>query len=590
MAEARMEEWWTSAGGFNEELEGEFRDCFREKMERPLEEEVGRREYQGRAAIFGNDVGNGLRQFGPGPENITEFASALEDLANKANSTDSSLKSSNTLIILEDLGKDWVEILGPVLKIPVYFFALHWAMPLKHLNGDIRLPVGQSPERHFILPYQQELPFRITASDIQESKVFCRCIANRDVARGKRDTCVQLASYWGIKTKSGGWIAVLLLDPCFDNPEGFFTVDSRRLIDPRTLEFWKRRPHADRWARRKVTAGDYMVDEPPRPGEEASRVLSSKTGGANTVVVEHRSMLQQLVDFYPFENDVLEGSTPLSATWYIRRLVLAQATFLVRRSLFAVTKLTLEAAADTKRIGEFNMQDIRESGWSGEWKGKFYTQIWELRENLQRTSHMLQQTHTTFQRISRIESLRNQTNPDLVEYGVEKNACDEWEWEDVQHSLDFGLQMLDRTRDTYVEAVGATAAKLANDQAISSRQISGYAAIFVPASLTAAVLAIPAFAGDDNSKFWIFWAVSAPLAVFVWVWYMTGLQGWLKQTHKDMNELKKDAKAGNYGSLKPRLFYLWELAHVSVGRETSSMGGPAQLARMRKRSTRDVTV
>lgn len=190
------------------------------------------------------------------------------------------------------------------------------------------------------------------------------------------------------------------------------------------------------------------------------------------------SIFDQLLRSNPTANDEFQtGPSPLNATKYIRRLVLAQAIFLVRHALFEVNKLTLEAAVDTKRIGEFSMRDIQETGWSGEWKGKFYTRIWELRENLQHTGQMLKQTHKTIERINKIESWRKDKRPkdaagstepetDLYKYGIEENECDGWEWEDVQSSVEFGLQMLDRTRDTYVEAVGATAAKLANDQAI----------------------------------------------------------------------------------------------------------------------------
>ena len=65
------------------------------------------------------------------------------------------------LIILEDLSREWVEALGPRLGIPVYVFALHWADPTAHVNGELRVPIGESPARHFILSYQQSLPFCI---------------------------------------------------------------------------------------------------------------------------------------------------------------------------------------------------------------------------------------------------------------------------------------------------------------------------------------------------------------------------------------------------------------------------------------------
>ena len=65
------------------------------------------------------------------------------------------------LIILEDLSREWVETLGPRLGIPVNVFALHRADPTGHVNGGLRVPIGESPARHFILSYRQSLPFFI---------------------------------------------------------------------------------------------------------------------------------------------------------------------------------------------------------------------------------------------------------------------------------------------------------------------------------------------------------------------------------------------------------------------------------------------
>ena len=65
------------------------------------------------------------------------------------------------LIVPEDLSREWVEALGPQLGIPVYVFALHWADPTAHVTGGLRVPIGESPARHFILSYRQSLPFFI---------------------------------------------------------------------------------------------------------------------------------------------------------------------------------------------------------------------------------------------------------------------------------------------------------------------------------------------------------------------------------------------------------------------------------------------
>lgn len=65
------------------------------------------------------------------------------------------------LIVLEDLGKDWVETIGKTFQVPVRVFALHWASPSLYKSGRARLPLGQPAEEHFVLPYSEILRYDI---------------------------------------------------------------------------------------------------------------------------------------------------------------------------------------------------------------------------------------------------------------------------------------------------------------------------------------------------------------------------------------------------------------------------------------------
>jgi hypothetical protein len=65
------------------------------------------------------------------------------------------------LLLLEDIGASWVEELAVALKIPEYFFGLHCVHPIRHVIGDVRVPLGEDPVQHFILNYRQPLPFLI---------------------------------------------------------------------------------------------------------------------------------------------------------------------------------------------------------------------------------------------------------------------------------------------------------------------------------------------------------------------------------------------------------------------------------------------
>lgn len=65
------------------------------------------------------------------------------------------------LIILEDLSRDWIEVLGPGLGMPPNVFALHHTKPDDHILGNVRIPLGTTRNQHFILSYKQPLPIKI---------------------------------------------------------------------------------------------------------------------------------------------------------------------------------------------------------------------------------------------------------------------------------------------------------------------------------------------------------------------------------------------------------------------------------------------
>lgn len=107
---------------------------------------------QGRAAILDYSSDNIIKQHGPfiDPQKLENKLKSYGDT-----------KSVRLLIILEDLAPAWVKMLGPYLGIPPSVFALHWANPVGHMLGDVRVPLGQNPSRGFILNYKQIHPVKI---------------------------------------------------------------------------------------------------------------------------------------------------------------------------------------------------------------------------------------------------------------------------------------------------------------------------------------------------------------------------------------------------------------------------------------------
>jgi hypothetical protein len=65
------------------------------------------------------------------------------------------------LVILEDLGKEWVKKVAELFQVPLEVFAYHEVSPGDYATGRARLPLGERPEQHFFLPYRETLPWKI---------------------------------------------------------------------------------------------------------------------------------------------------------------------------------------------------------------------------------------------------------------------------------------------------------------------------------------------------------------------------------------------------------------------------------------------
>jgi hypothetical protein len=63
-----------------------------------------------------------------------------------------------SLVILEDLGMKWIDVLATTLRVPLHVFAQHWADPLSHIDGTVRVPLGQDPHYEMVLNYDQLHP------------------------------------------------------------------------------------------------------------------------------------------------------------------------------------------------------------------------------------------------------------------------------------------------------------------------------------------------------------------------------------------------------------------------------------------------
>lgn len=147
---SEIEEWWRRAR-IDNDLEQEF--CG--DMKKQTASEASR----GRAMVITTEdmPADKERLVHSDPEKLKE------ELDKKKN-----VSKGGMLVILEDMGREFVEELGSCFDIPPDVFALHWARPEHHVLGQARLPVGEIPQRHFALHYRQYLPFRLRESNSSE--------------------------------------------------------------------------------------------------------------------------------------------------------------------------------------------------------------------------------------------------------------------------------------------------------------------------------------------------------------------------------------------------------------------------------------
>jgi type II secretory pathway component PulJ len=176
---------------------------------------------------------------------------------------------------------------------------------------------------------------------------------------------------------------------------------------------------------------------------------------------------------------------PVSATYYCRRLVLASTASEIYSSLDATYRLTLTASSNAKTLADLDFENFPAEAWSTEFKGPFFTDLGELREDLELVGFRLKQNMITVRILSRLDTERRDYRYyTLKDSGYRGEIDDHLSWWDenvtavtvqVDHDLDqwdslkdmenYTYDLMKRTTDSYVQTVQATSARLANKQA-----------------------------------------------------------------------------------------------------------------------------
>jgi hypothetical protein len=210
----------------------------------------------------------------------------------------------------------------------------------------------------------------------------------------------------------------------------------------------------------------------------SSEISPEKKGGGLKLL----SLFDELVNCYKVGNHIVSHPIgPLQWTSQCRRLVLAKTASVVQLALVETWKLTYKASTGVKQMANFDFAELERKTWSDDWKGEFFTQLWELREDLELMRYRLETNRRDLNRIADIEKLyedpserTHKESPGRRMLGAkEQRDLDMQEWVRLGEMNDYAFKLMNRTTETYVQAIGATSAQFANAQAQNSRKLTG---------------------------------------------------------------------------------------------------------------------
>ena len=126
------------------------------------------------------------------------------------------------LIILEDLPRNYVEVLGSQLRIHPAFFASHWVDPLTNRSSGKKFILNQPSRNSFVLQSPQMHCIDIEDHDQDRGTILYQLNAHvhRSIMKGPKESDQDLAScfgelwnvvsFWSVKLKQGDWIGTNL--------------------------------------------------------------------------------------------------------------------------------------------------------------------------------------------------------------------------------------------------------------------------------------------------------------------------------------------------------------------------------------------
>ncbi|KAL6721504.1 hypothetical protein ACLMJK_000608 [Lecanora helva] len=421
------------------------------------------------------------------PAKATTFASSDELKAHldAAASEDPSTDPRRRLYLLEDIGRNYVEIFGSRLRIPPAFFSSQYSNPSFSIPVVDPASLDQNPSRYFQLKYRQI--HTVLEEDKSDYQIGLYYDMDSNVLRQLQlldeNDSIEYSkhhlSYWGNRIGDGSWVeaAVILLDP-------LITKLSIVKKYARNGEHIVRLDHPRRQPKQTPYANYQSLSPLSHDPEEWNFQLQAPG---------LLSLFDDLLYIHSRSNNAEITDEPLSATHTCRSLVRCTwEAYLASR--------TSEYHSNLDKILFKNPVTNASSWvqtWDTAWRADVFRRLFSTRLGIDEAV---------------VKDIGSNLKALGVDYsGTKISEYEAQQWRSLQNSGTNLINVYATFIDAYLQENSIQESRTSNNQARSVGRLTSLATVLVPFSIVAGMFSMGGDFLAGQSHFWVFWAVTIPI-------------------------------------------------------------------------------
>jgi len=477
---------------------------------RQLSSQIGAEQDEGRAAVI---------TFQDGAKPSTRVFTKSRDLrryfTNSPAPASPDTPVSRRVFVLEGLPRRFIQLLGSELRVPPSFFAVHWAHPGKFVGSLLNhTPRHYDNRSRFTLTFPKLHWAKIQGkpSDDVDPVYFMQSSINRQLTRinlfGEFEDPLwsfEKMSFWSSR-EGESWdgksdlsfvaclgilyshrLALLLVDP----PLGDFVMWTD---DPVPRPVVHQIPeNANPLGTDKDGVSQDGSWYAPFPADDAGQAPGMK------------SMFDDIVSLYPAKQRQ-STADPVTSIDICRQLVLSAWMARLRVTEAEVIRKQYQMSVGLG-LSTFNPRTWLDGSWTQPWTEREFGRLVRAKSALESTDMSLFY------------------NMDALGIGGKSQIGEEWEtevWKSLRNALMTLKTRLDIMLEAYTQAVSVRESIVANKQARQVGYLTSLATLFVPVSFIAAVFSMGGDYAAGQQRFYLFWAISLPIAVVALCSYLFG--------------------------------------------------------------------